>query len=181
MFDELCGKNELGKVILVTTMWDKGQARQEKADRERELRENQWKTAIDKGSSIVRYERTSSSAWSILKPFLQAANRRQTDLVQKEIADMKKQQRKSKPSQALYTRLEPLVQKWHDLRRRIRDEIDRPGDGEILTALKVQYEENRRQLASAMIEIRNSKLPLGTRLYALLRAPTIPVASEFYL
>ena len=181
IFDELCGKHGLRKVVLVTTMWDdQGHARQEKEDREWKLR-SQWKALIDEGSLVVRYERTSNSAWSILKPFIQAANRRQTDLVQQEIADMKRQQRKSKPSQALYTKLESPVKKWRDLRQNIRAEINGQGDGAILAVLKAQYEENRKQLASTMIEIRNSKLPLGTRLYALLRAPNIPDAGEFQL
>jgi hypothetical protein len=177
MFDELCGKNALRKVILVTTMWDDArqeQAKQEeKEKREKELREKHWKAMIDKGSSIVRYERTSNSAWSVLRPFIQAANRRQTDLVQQEIADMRKQQRKSKAGQTLYTKLEDLVKSWHDLRQRIRAEIDRPGDEEIMKTLKAQYEENRKQLARTIIDIRNMKLPLGTYLFALLRSPTI--------
>jgi hypothetical protein len=176
MFEQLCGKNELQKVILVTTMWDdvrQGQSKRgEKEEREKELKEKYWKAMIDQKSEVVRYERTSDSAWRILSPFIVAANRRQTDLVQKEIAEMKK--RKPKAAQALYTKLEDLVNKWRDQRREIRAvEVDKPGGEEILAALKGQYEDTRKQLASTILEIRNSKLPFGKRLFALLRSPTI--------
>jgi hypothetical protein len=157
-------------------MWDAHQGTEkvgEKVEREKQLKATFWKTLIDEGSEIVRYERTPDSAWNILSPFIQAANRRPTDLVQKEIADLKKRQRKSKIALALYTKLEGLVNNWHEQRRYIRAEVEGPGNEKILVALKEQYEDSRRQLASTILEIRNSKLPLGKRIFALLRSPPI--------
>jgi len=175
-FDELCGENASQMIHLVTTMWDdhKGHASQgEKEQREEELRSEHWKAMLDKGSAIARYERTSDSAWSALKPFLQAANRRKADLVLQEIADMRRRRRKSKADRESCSRLEVLVKHWYDQRQNIRAEIHRQGDGRMLLTLKAKYESTQRELASAMSEARTLDLPLRSHVLALLRTPAI--------
>jgi len=70
-FKELCGKDGLQKIILVTTMW--GEVDEETGSRrEEELRERYWKTMITQGSRTARFEGTldSESAWHILDPFI---------------------------------------------------------------------------------------------------------------
>jgi len=70
MFEELCGKDALANVVLVTTMWSEvsmevGQTR------ERELKSQYWKAMVSAGARVMRFSDSQDSAWEIvnkLKP-----------------------------------------------------------------------------------------------------------------
>jgi hypothetical protein len=76
-FRELCGKDALRKIILVTTMWS--EVDEETGSwREQELKERYWKAMIAQGSGMARFGGAldSESAWAIIDPILQAAHRK---------------------------------------------------------------------------------------------------------
>ncbi|KAI6010020.1 P-loop containing nucleoside triphosphate hydrolase protein [Pisolithus marmoratus] len=69
VFEKLCGKNALPKVILVTTMWDEvdddvGE------ERLRELKDTRWKTMILQGSKTHKYMNTRKSAMQLIRPII---------------------------------------------------------------------------------------------------------------
>ncbi|KIO01138.1 hypothetical protein M404DRAFT_150982 [Pisolithus tinctorius Marx 270] len=65
MFKELCGKENFKNVVLVTTMWDEVTEEVGSA-RENELQSDFWRSMIDLGSTIHRFDGTMESAWKII-------------------------------------------------------------------------------------------------------------------
>jgi hypothetical protein len=170
IFEKLCGKNVLQNVILTTTMWDEvdeltGQ------QRERELKAKYWKAMIDQGSKTVRYLNTPDSALDIIDHFLQTANARYAVLLQEEMVDMERQLRETKAGQALFGTLEVLVRKQQEMLNKIREETKRHADEAVLSALKDEYEELRKQLEITVAEMLTLKISLGKRFLRRLRRP----------
>ncbi|KAI5987410.1 hypothetical protein F5J12DRAFT_728429 [Pisolithus orientalis] len=65
MFRELCGKENFKNVVLVTTMWDEVTEEVGSA-RENELQSDFWRSMINLGSTIHRFDGTTESAWEII-------------------------------------------------------------------------------------------------------------------
>ena len=92
IFKELCGKDALKNVILMTTMWGRvTTARGE--DREQQLKDNYFKSALAKGAELLRYDDELESAHGVLRKILE--NKRvvlkiQTELVDKRIKDVRR-------------------------------------------------------------------------------------------
>lgn len=88
MFDKLCGRDALPNVIFVTTQWDQLEQDDETGiTNERDLRNKYWKLFLDKGSQMLRFENTVSSAWNIVNAL--PMNPRPLK-IQKEMVDQKK-------------------------------------------------------------------------------------------
>ena len=69
MFHQLCGDKAFARVVLGTTTWgwvDKETGK----DREKELATNLWKTMIDSGSKMLRFDQTKESARAFLNAIL---------------------------------------------------------------------------------------------------------------
>jgi hypothetical protein len=65
MFEDLCGKDAIRNVILVTTMWS--QVRKEVGERrEAELKGRYWKSMLAHGSSALRFLDSFESTWDII-------------------------------------------------------------------------------------------------------------------
>ena len=85
MFRKICGDTATNNVVLVTNMWGKvsldiGEAR------EKELSNNFFKAAIDKGAKMVRHDNTIESARNIIRkivPYRPISLRIQWELVDK--------------------------------------------------------------------------------------------------
>ncbi|KAI6017063.1 hypothetical protein EDC04DRAFT_2511921, partial [Pisolithus marmoratus] len=65
MFKELCGKDNLKNIILVTMMWDEVMEEVGLAH-EQELHADFWQTMIALGPTIHHFEGTTESAWKII-------------------------------------------------------------------------------------------------------------------
>ena len=84
MFEELCGKNSLQKVILTTTMWD--DVHQETGEaREEELRLKYWRPMLQRHSTTNRFSRTRESAFTVIDPLIDTANIQFSALLQQEL------------------------------------------------------------------------------------------------
>jgi hypothetical protein len=66
MFQKLCGTAALMNVILVTTMWDTVDENTG-LKREQELRSDFWKSMLELGCRMVRFDNNFDSAWGIVK------------------------------------------------------------------------------------------------------------------
>lgn len=71
MFRELCGERTLKNVVLVTTMWGEVTDEQGTA-RERLLRDEQFKYAVDRGAQLCRYDNTPESGRTVLRKILKS-------------------------------------------------------------------------------------------------------------
>ena len=69
VFRELCGDRTLKNVVLVTNMWGRVTPSLG-VGREKQLQSKHFKSAIDKGARLLRYEDTPESAQEILRTIL---------------------------------------------------------------------------------------------------------------
>ena len=69
VFQRLCGDKALARVVLGTTNW--GEVNKERGEvRERQLATTFWKTMIDSGSKMLRFDDTKESARAFLNAIL---------------------------------------------------------------------------------------------------------------
>lgn len=164
VFEKLCGKKNLQKVILTTTTWDQVDQK-EGEDRERELETGYWRPMIQRDSTTNRFLRTRESALTIIDPLIDAANIRILALLQQELADMRKKLSPTSRARQLLSTMEPLLTQRKKLLRRIRNEIGRKaGDEMILEPLQDEYQKLKTKMESIISELRGLKIPLGKRL-----------------
>jgi hypothetical protein len=166
MFEELCGKNALQKVILTTTMWDEVDKETGEA-REGELISTYWRPMLQRNSTTNRFSGTRESAFTVIDPLIETTNIRISDLLQHELWDMRKKLSSTSRAagQELFATLEHLLTQREDLLRRIRNEIKRGvRDEMILKPLQDEYQKLKIDMGSTINDMRRLKIPLGKRL-----------------
>ncbi|KAF8805169.1 P-loop containing nucleoside triphosphate hydrolase protein [Phlegmacium glaucopus] len=163
MFEELCGKNSFKNVILATTMWDDiddatGAAREE------ELKSKYWRAMLDRNSTTGRFLQTRESAFTLIDPLIDAANTRNSILLQREMVDMRKKLPATSAGQQLFSKMEYLVRKREELLHQVRNEMKRSSrDKMTLEPLGEEHEKLKISLESTVNEMRRLRLPLGRR------------------
>ena len=163
MFEELCGKNAFHSVILTTTMWDEVDE-ETGEERERELKDKYWKSMLELNSTTSRFLRTRESAFDIIEPLIDAANKRSSVLLQDELVDMHKSLPATAAGQKLFSLMGQLVSQREDLLRRIRHEMRQSdGDNMALEFLQEEHQKLKKSLEGTVNEMRTLQLPLGTR------------------
>lgn len=167
LFEIVCGENALQNVFLVTTMWDKideGAGSQQ----EKLLKEIHWKEMIDQGSSTtLRHSNTSGSAWDTIDQFVQTANSRYAELLQREMADMKNLM--VDHASFDWDRLEKLVEKQQGMMLKIRTQTkQQPEQGQLHDD---DDEDLQIQLATIFTEMQALKIPLGKYLLRVFSPP----------
>ena len=163
MFEELCGKNAFHSVILTTTMWDEVD-KEIGEERERELKEKYWKLMLARNSTTSRFLRTRESAFDLIEPLIEAANKRSSVLLQDELVEMRKSLPATAAGQELFSAMGQLVSQREDLLRRIRHEMKHSdGDKMVLQPLQEEHQELQKNLEATVIEMRRLRLPLGQR------------------
>ena len=167
MFEELCGKNTLQKVVLTTTMWD--EVDEETGEtREGELRSTYWRPMLQRNSTTNRFRRTRESALTIIDPLIDAANIRISALLQQELGDMRKKLSSTSRAagQELFSTMEILLRQREDLLRRIRNEVKRGAGDEMVVwePLQDEYQKLKINMELTINEMRKMKIPLGKRL-----------------
>ncbi|KAI6009962.1 hypothetical protein EDC04DRAFT_2581317, partial [Pisolithus marmoratus] len=92
---ELCanliGNDVADRVRLVTTMWDEREGESDTSaeeNMENRLKQEQWRSLIDKGAMCARFFNTSKSAWDIVQGL--EVKRKASLLLQRELVDMGK-------------------------------------------------------------------------------------------
>ena len=65
VFQKLCGKDALKRVVLCTTKWS-DIFREEGESRTEQLKEGHWKEMIEGGSTVRRFEDSQESAWDVI-------------------------------------------------------------------------------------------------------------------
>lgn len=166
MITELCGKNSFQNVILATTMWDEIDE-ETGAARELELESKHWRPMLDRNSTTSRFNGTRGSAFTLIDPLVNTANKRNLDLLEKEMQDMRKKLPETSAGQELFSTMENLVRQREDLLSQIRNELKRADCDQIRLNLESLQEEHLKlqiNLESTIKEMRRLKLPPGQRL-----------------
>jgi hypothetical protein len=71
-FEKLCGEDT--KIVLTTTMWETLINWETGLKREKELKDDYWKSMIERGSSVKRFLRNRQSALDVLSPIFDHLN-----------------------------------------------------------------------------------------------------------
>ena len=82
-FEELCGKKNLQKVILTTTMCDEVDQETGETTREGELKSTYWDPMLQRNSTMNRFIRTRESAFTVIDPLIDTANIRNSALLRR--------------------------------------------------------------------------------------------------
>ncbi|KIM91565.1 hypothetical protein PILCRDRAFT_810846 [Piloderma croceum F 1598] len=156
IFEVVCGEHPRN-VFLMTG-----------SQQEMELKEMHWKEIIEQGgSNTVRYDQTLDSAWDAIDHFVQTANSRFADLLQREMADTKNKLMTDHTSFD-WGRLEKLVVKQQEMMQKIWTQSNQQqGKG----LLYDNYEDLHIQLATIFTEMRTLKMPLGQYLLRIFNPP----------
>ena len=164
MFEGLCGRNNFQSVILTTTMWDRVDEELGEA-REKVLKGRYWRHMLDHDSMMSRFVRTRESAFTVIDPLIDTANKRSSRLLQGELMDMRRNLSRSYPGQELSSKMEDLVRQRVDLLSRIRNKMKQT-DSDKMTLESLQDEHRKLQVESeaTVNEMRKLNLPLGDRL-----------------
>ena len=118
VFQKLCGKGALNRVVLCTTKWsDKvvgfgSDIHQEKAERRTELlKESHWKEMIQSGSTLHKFEDSQKSAWDVIAPIIEEDRFENMDAlqIQKELVEAKKLMPDTEEGQQLRYSLDQLL------------------------------------------------------------------------
>ena len=145
-------------------MWDEVDDETGKI-REEDLKSNYWKSMLDRSSTTSRFMRTRESAFEVIDPLIEAANKRSSDLLQKELMDMSKKLPSTSPGQEAFLKMKDLVSQHEDLLLRIRNKMKgTDGDETTLESLQEEYQRLRIDLEATINKMRGLKLPLGNRL-----------------
>jgi hypothetical protein len=163
MFEELCGKNAFKNIILTTTMWDKVD-KEKGEDRERQLKQEYWRTMLERNSTTSRFLRTRESAFEVIEPLIDEANKGSSVLLQNELVEMKKSLPATAAGLKLFSEMGQLVSQREDLLRRIRKEMRRSdGDKMTLEPLQEEHQNLQNSLETMAFEMQRLHLPLGKR------------------
>ena len=91
VFQKLCGKDALKRVVLCTTKWsDTFQEDGEK--RTAQFKESHWKKMIEGGSTLRKFEDSQESAWDVIAPIIEEDRIGKMDAlqIQEELVEAKK-------------------------------------------------------------------------------------------
>ena len=89
VFQKLCGKDALQRVVLCTTKWS--DIYQEDGDkRTKQLKENYWKEMIDGGSTVRKFEDSQKSAWDVIVPIIKGHQKMDALQIQRELVELEK-------------------------------------------------------------------------------------------
>ena len=167
MFGELCGDQAVKKVVLVTTMWDRGKTdEQTHNQRERDLFDNYWKTMINYGASTARFLNSADSAWKIIDPILKH-HETEVLLLQEELVDLKRALNETQAGKTLYSDLQRLLAEQRDTVRILAEQAREQSNPQLAQKLESELKRIQKDFDKTFNEIKRLKIPLGKRLLLL--------------
>ena len=164
MFEKLCGEDFNG-IVLTTTMWS--EVDEELGEgRERELKDEYWKSMIERGSSVKRFLYTRQSALEMLTPILEEVDKRSALLLQTEMNEFHLQLKETSAGRMMYMELGELVARHEDILKRIRGELKDPlmNDPDQIKDLMEEYQKASVQLQRATEDMRRMKISKRRRI-----------------
>jgi len=169
LFEKLCG-DDFGRIVIVTTMWDEVEQEVGEA-RETQLKWENFKLLIDRGSSIRRFYQDKKSAFDILAPFIDEVYGRRALLLQKEMNDLGLKLNQTTAGRTLYSKLGELVARHEKIKLMIRSEMKNPTlDQEELETLMNDYKITYTQLQRANKDLEKMKISVGEQMQRLVKS-----------
>lgn len=163
IFEELCGKNALQNVILVTTMWDEVDE-DTGTSAEEMMKTKYWNKMLERKSTTGRFLGTRESAVQLLQPLIDAANKRSSLLLQHEMVDMGKKLNETSAGRHLFARAERMVRQRQEVIQQIRTELNRSNADTIsLQPIQAEHQRLAQIWESTAEELRALNPPVGRR------------------
>ena len=126
--------------------------------REKELRGRYWKGMLSQGSKTFRYGGNQESAWKVVGHFLDDSLMLAAVQLQQELVDFKRRLPETKAGAELYWRLEELVKKQQETLQSIQKEMRSHRDEKVLSLLREEFEDQRKQVESTMQDMETLKI-----------------------
>jgi hypothetical protein len=122
MFQKLCGSDALSSIILVTTHWSSFNDDDfyESQDKEEELRREYWKALLKRGSKMLRFDNTYSSAWNIIDSLPETTVSLE---IQREMVDEGKSLPETAAGRSLFAWFQKTSQLFHSIIKQRRLEL----------------------------------------------------------
>jgi hypothetical protein len=156
LFANICGDETMCNVILATTMW--GTVKEELgARREKVLKEEAWKSLLEKGATAVRFYGTFQSAWEIVDTIMEKQTQPRPLLIQQEMVDFRKRMNETTAG-ITFSRELMLLQT--EAIRKLQDEASEQNNPLLVKDLEAQIEE----METRQQESDNRRLPLAKQI-----------------
>ena len=169
MFGELCGDQAVKKVVLVTTMWDKGHTtylQQVHNQRENELFERYWKTMIDYGASTGRFLNSAESAWNIIDPIFKQ-HETEVLLLQEELVDLGRALSETQAGKTLYSDLQRLLAEQRDTVRSLAEQAREQSNPQLAQKLEAELKRIQKDFDKTFNEAKKLEISYSKRLLLL--------------
>lgn len=137
IFRKMCGKKSLGRVVLVTTMWDTVETG-DGENREEELKREFLSKMTEYGARIRRFTLKKESAFEILREIVTLPVDRRPVRLQKQLVDIQLSLAQTDAGRVLYGKLDAYVQKRAVLLETLREKYDT--DKEAHSELEREYQ-----------------------------------------
>jgi hypothetical protein len=152
MFQELCGEKTLKNVVLVTNMW--GQVSPKVgAGREKRLKNNYFRAAIEKGAQLHRHKNTPESAQAILREILK--NQPVVLKIQRELIDEHKEIGQTGAGAELNREIREVVEKFQREIRELEENMCRAMEKRD-EEFRKELEEEKRRMQQAIEELQKA-------------------------
>ncbi|KAF9530973.1 hypothetical protein CPB83DRAFT_904956 [Crepidotus variabilis] len=123
IFEKICGPC-YDKVSLITTMWE--EHAEEGEGYEEQLKNKYWKGMIEAGCQVRRFHDDELSAFDIIRPFINKANKGSALLLQEEVTRLQKELHETEAGKFLFKDLRHLVQQRQRTLDKLRKELQNP-------------------------------------------------------
>ena len=185
MFGELCGDQAVKKVVLVTTMWDRGTTdhQQTHNQRENELFQKYWKTMIGHGASTARFSNSADSAWKIVDIILKK-HETEVLLLQEELVDLKRALNETQAGKTLYSDLQKLLAEQRDTVRSLAEQAREQSNPQLARQLEAELKRIQKDFDKTFNEMKKLKISFGKKLLLPFskksRGVRVPIGSFFF-
>jgi hypothetical protein len=172
LFRKLYGDEFYERVNLTTTMWAEEPQLNDPEEitfqeRQVQLEQEYWGDMIARGARPEQFRGTRESAWEILDSLISAATERQRNRIvleiQQELVDLEKSVPATKAGQHLHGIVGELVQRQTELLNRLRDELGKTSDPDVLRELIGELHDLRRQRKNTVKDMRRLDMSLTGR------------------
>jgi len=167
MFGELCGRRAAEKVALVTTMWDKMVAVDQRAkaeNREKELLCLHWIKMTELGAIHRRSENNLGSAQGILKDLL-VLERSQPLLLQEEMVDLRRELKETRAGKALYSQLQRVLDQQQETVKKLQEQVKAKDNPKLAQELEEEFQRIQKELDKTFEQISKLKISWPRRLF----------------
>ncbi|KAF9555458.1 hypothetical protein CPC08DRAFT_765907 [Agrocybe pediades] len=159
MFNHMCGKAALKRVIIGTTKWRRTPP-EIGNKHEKELKQEHWRPMLAKNAEAMRFEDSYDSALSFIKQIIRKEILRICLRIQQEMVDDKK----IIPETQAGMQLRYTLQEVLDMQRKMLDLEKAMAEGSSDDAAQKAHEETTRKMDALMLQIEQLKIPFLRKL-----------------